>query len=121
MPPIAPQRTGKPLQPLSITGYLLPVQKNGQPMLLRMPGTDKLYIPVFETKAKLDALWRCAPLPRFDRVMIIDDGRVFLASIRENQDDKLVVIADPHMLENQRVRFIQIFQDGEDIPPGNPS
>lgn len=117
----APKRTGTPLMPVSITGYLLPVQKNGQPMFLRMPGTNNLYIPVFEGWEKLSAFWLAAPIPPFDRVMTIDDGRVFLASIRENNDARLVVIANPRMTDNQRVKFVQIFAYGDDIPAGNPS
>ena len=116
-----PQRTGAPLMPVSITGFLLPVKKNGQPMVLSMPGTSNMYIPVFETMAMLDTLWRAALIPLYDRVVLISDGPEFLASIRENNNPRLVVIANPRMLENQRVRFTQIFQAGEDIPAGNPS
>jgi hypothetical protein len=107
-PPAQPPApvTGK-LVSLNITGYLLPVHENRQPVLLQIEGAgDDLFLPVFSTPEKLRAGMELAATA-YDRIIQITDGREFLNSLKENTL-KPRVILDPYKHESGMIRFVEV-------------
>jgi len=108
-----PKPTGKPATEVSLTGMLIPWSTwspsaplgEDQPVLLNMPGSPSFYLPCFTTEDKLRQTMGRAKI-EFQKIKRIDDGREFLASIEAQRG--VVVIVDPHFLENGRVRFTEI-------------
>jgi len=104
----APKRISDRILRLDIDGYLMPVDDVGQPVLLAMPGTDDQFIPVFSSKAKLDAVFSAYGID-YVRIKRIDHGPTFLASLTENVlSFRLRVAVDAYKHENGRLRFTEI-------------
>lgn len=110
-----PRPTGKPHESLNITGMLFPW--NGlEPVLLMMPGSELLYLPLFSTPEQLNELMMQAKTP-FVSIKKIDDGAEFLSGIYDESPgarENVRVILNPYFLPNGRVRFTQIQLPGTD-------
>lgn len=112
----APRPVSNVILELEITGYAIPYW-NGQPVLLRMPGTpsDHRFIAVFSTREKLEQLWRdyATDLEPYDDVKQVANGPEFIASIVENELPWLRIIVDPYRHPSGKCRFTEV------ILPGN--
>ena len=98
---------------LSITGYLMPVYEDRQPVLLGMPGTDDLFICLFSEEEKLRSVMAELQI-YFHKIVVIMDGPIFLESIKEDiaaqkRPYELRIAVDPYKHENGRVRFQEIW------------
>lgn len=104
----APQPTGRAAEEVTLTGKLIPweISSDG-PVLLRMPGSDQVYMPVFEDLGLLHDTMKRLRSEEFYKIKKIDDGDMFLESILENESG-VVIILDPAFLPNGRIRFMQI-------------
>lgn len=105
--PDEPRRVGDKLVEISLTGCLIPSLANRQPVLLRMHGSNDLFLPVFSTHEKLVAGMALANTP-YDRIQEIQDGAEFLASLEENTV-VIRVIVDPYKHESGTTRFLEVF------------
>lgn len=82
-------------------------------MFANMPGTDDLYIPIFSTVAKLNAMMKQTKIP-FKSIKRIDDGPNFLDGIRNSKppeghpDVQVKIAVDPYYTKRGTVRFTQI-------------
>lgn len=102
----APQRTGKPAGPVTLTGRLL-AWKAGTPVLLRMAGApDAHYLACFSTPMLLERTMARLGAS-FDKIKRVDDGNEFLRSIPA----AITVIVDPYWTDEGRVRFTQLLRD----------
>lgn len=75
-----------------------------QPVLLEMPGSDALYLPLFTNEAQLRDLFEMLKL-RFTSIKRVDDPNEFLSSF---VGTKVVVISDLRMVMPGRFRFLQV-------------
>jgi hypothetical protein len=106
-----PKRTGKPLEQLSLNGYLIPWLHSGQPQLARMPGSAAFYLMCFSSPERLRSFMGEKRI-HYDRIKQIDDGRDFVASIRETAKiTEIIIICDPWTTADGRVRFTQLLED----------
>jgi hypothetical protein len=80
-----------------------------QPVLLALPGSDALYLPVFKSEAMLRDLFDMLKL-RFTSIKRVDDGNEFLSSFAGSN---VVVISDLRMVEGGRFRFLQLVPKAE--------
>lgn len=108
----APKPTGKPAAPVSLTGTLIPWSSEDQPVLLNMPGSRHFYLPCFTTEDRLREMMGRAGIS-FQKIKQVDDGPEFLTSVSPSAR----VIVDPHLLENGRVRFLEIQSFGSHEDP----
>jgi len=103
-----PKRITDRVLELNLTGHLMPVDENQQPVLLHMVGAGAdLFLPVFSTFEKLVAGMELARTP-YHKIKQIVDGLEFLESLEENET-KLRVIVDFYKHENGRIRFQEVF------------
>jgi len=105
----APRPTGKAPEAVTLTGKLFPWDGR-QPVLLRMPGSPLLYLPLFSTEGQLHEVMQRAQVD-YRSIKHVDDGDVFLHSLYGDNPgalETLAVILDPYFLPNGRVRFIQV-------------
>ena len=99
---------------ISITGYLMPVYEDRQPVLLGMPGTDDLFICIFSEEEKLRSVMAELHI-FFHKIVVIMDGPIFLESIKEDiaaqkRPYELRIAVDPYKVpETGRVRFQEIW------------
>lgn len=115
-----PVRTGKPEEAVTLTNCLFAVNtriwmhqvQHGQmgpgqavvdPVVLRMPGSESLYLPIFDNEDLLNETLSRMQI-EVGQVMKIDDGHEWLESIPK----ELVVILNPRFTANGAVRFVQI-------------
>jgi hypothetical protein len=75
-----------------------------QPVLLKMPGSDSLYLPLFKSEAMLRDLFDMLKL-RFTSIKQVDDVNEFLWSFVATN---VVVITDLRLVEEGRFRFLQL-------------
>lgn len=104
-----PKRTDKPETTVDLTDKLLP-WREGQPVMLAMPGTDLMYLPLFSTEGQLRSLLERAGVP-FESIKRVEDGWTFLHSFYVDNPwarKSIAVILDPYFLDNGRVRFVQV-------------
>ena len=108
----APRPTGKPVEEVTLTGMLLP-WKAGDPVLLRMPACDDEFLPLFTREEDLREVLRQAGAS-FDSIKQVDDGREFLDSLplMTGSSRLLRVITNPRIVEQGRVRFVEVFRHG---------
>ena len=101
---LAPRPTGAAVRAVRLDGCVFPWEdQTNQPVLLAMPGTEALYLPVFSDATKLRGVMRRARVA-FDRIKQIDDEDEFLDSIR----GQVVVILDPWFTLAGTIRFQQV-------------
>lgn len=94
---------GAPVRSLDLTGMLLAFA-DGQPVLLRMPESEQLYLPCFGTIADLlEVLGRVGAA--HDRIKKIDDGPEFVTSIPPSVEVILNV-----RWKGSRIRFTQVLR-----------
>lgn len=106
--PAAPVRTDDPIGAIQITGYFMPVDANQQPKWLQVPGSDSLYLPIFSTPEKAEEVMAQVGLG-YDRLTKITDGTAWLESIPFFFGmTPLVIMLDPHTIENGKVRWCEI-------------
>lgn len=97
----APAPTGRPAQEISLTGKLFAWQ-TGQPVLVSMPGSDRLYLPCFSTEEQLRRTLARSDVP-FESLKRIDDGHEFFSSV----PSEITVVLDLRYLPNGRARFLE--------------
>jgi len=113
----APKRTGKPAESITfdiLTGKLFPWdERRQQPVLLNMPSSPYQYLACFSTEEKLRKLLDDAEVS-FDRIKCIDDGGVFMGGLLESaHPEQLKIILDPYFTSEGKIRFTQLFLDGD--------
>lgn len=111
-----PRRISSAAIAIDLTGYLIPTGRHNIPLLLAMPGTPDKFIPIFSSQDRLDAVRATHCFPPVVGMKIIQDGALFLASLRENDHlpFKVRVAIDPHRHEpNGRLHFLEIPLDGK--------
>lgn len=99
-----PAATGAAPVGLDLTGRVF-AWKNDEPVFLRMPQSDKLYLAVFSSARKLKKFHSIAHAP-FKSIKQIENGPEFLTSFVDHP--QIVVIVDPYVTEQGRVRFLQV-------------
>ena len=110
-----PHFTGKPLKSINITGYLFPWDKETDlPVLLRSHPDDKnpaYMLPIFSTAEKLYEAMREWLKPDGPwKIKQIQDGIDFINSIHENQFVRVIIAADPYIV-NGNTRFTAVYRD----------
>lgn len=104
----APRRTGKPLEEITLQGCLMPVDTRHQPCWLRVPGSDGLYLPLFNKETDARQLMGRIGI-QFDKLTRITDGPEFLESIPFFTGmTPIFIILDPHFVEGGNVRWTEI-------------
>jgi len=98
-----PRPTGRGEAELQLTGCLLPFGADGRAVLLMMPGSVYLYLPLFTSLEKLQACLKQASVS-YATVKQVVVGQEFLDSIPSD----IVVIQDPWFTDEGKVRFMQI-------------
>lgn len=98
-----PKSTGKPPTTMSLTGTVFPWQK-GQPVLLGMPGTTKLFLACFSTADKLWAFMVQSGI-LFETIKLVQEEREFMSSF---EGTNIVIILNPWYTPEGRVRFTQV-------------
>jgi hypothetical protein len=95
---------------LKITGYFMPTQAPGVPVLAGMPGIDDLFIMVFATEEKLRAAMADFAIS-YARIAKVTSGTELLEDIdrlnHEGRPYRIRLAVDPHKAANGRVRFIE--------------
>lgn len=107
----APRRISKREMSFNIQGYFLPALLSNVPMLLGMPGTEDLFIAVFSTKEKLDALMQGFGI-EYGRVSVVTDQYELLDDIEavnqsEQRPYRIRLAIDAYKTEDGRVRFTE--------------
>lgn len=100
-PDDAPRKVSDRRVDVVIDGYLTAFV-NGRPFALAMPGTPDVFIAVFSTKEKLEALFRDYDL-KYDSIKQIENGREFLDSVIAHYR----VAIDPYKHTNGRLRYVE--------------
>jgi hypothetical protein len=110
-PPVEePRATGRPVQPVKLTGKLFPWEASA-PVFVAVPGIARLYLPCFVEAPALRAAMQRLGIS-YSSIKHIDDGRAFLESLPRVIDGRDVcVILDPHLLPNGRVRWLEVKWD----------
>ena len=103
LPP--PHPTGKPPEDISLTGRLIPAADAHTPVLLRMPGTDKLYLPCFADENEMRIFLERAGVA-YQGVKQIDDERAFLQDLT----NEVTVITNLRYTEDDKVRFHEVLR-----------
>jgi hypothetical protein len=100
-----PWRVSDTTRRLNVTGHLF-AWKDNQPVIMRMPGTDDLFLAVYSTVEKLHAIHGGIGYT----IKRIDDGFEFLDSLPvETPDGHLLrVIVDPYYTPRRTVRFTEV-------------
>jgi hypothetical protein len=98
----APRRISNRVLDVDITGYATP-WLDGQPLLLRMPGTSDLFVAVFSTPEKLKVLCNEYGLA-YDNIKQITNQAEFLVDVLPHAR----IAVDPYKHENGRMRFTEI-------------
>lgn len=111
--PQAPHPTGKPPEPILLTGKLVPFDENRQPIYLRMPGSPALYIPCFSHKETLESVMKRAGAPPYAVIISVADRDEFLNSIplKTPTGEPIHIIIDPWFTADGKVRFTQLLRD----------
>ena len=107
----APRRISDREVSIRLTGYFMPTQAPNVPVLLGMPGTDDLFMPVFSTEAKLVSTMESIGI-EYARVAVVTDGAELLDEVaatnaRGERPYRLRIAVDPYKLDNGRVRFAE--------------
>lgn len=105
-----------PPRPIVITGKLLALYHDGQPVLFAMEGV--LFLPLFTREADLRQHLRALGIQGYT-IKQVTDGHQFLEDLR----GQVRVMLDPWINDKGRVRFTDIrWEDspcsGSDRPPG---
>lgn len=104
-----PKPTGR-TKNLYVTGKIFPWSK-GQPVLLSMPGSPHLYLPLFDTIEELEEVMKRGGCS-WQSVKQVDDGGEFLTTLLRQKDigdgSELKIITNIEHLPNGRVRFVEI-------------
>jgi len=100
-----PHPTGKPSENITLTGRLIPAADAHTPVMLRMPGSDKLYLPCFSDENDMRVFLERAGLA-YDGVKQIDDERSFL----EGLPPEVTVVTDLRFTEEGKVRFHEVLR-----------
>lgn len=100
---LGPRFISDKIDPLDINGYILAGDDHG-PMLVRMDGTEDLFIPIFSTKEKLVEFAALYELT-FTRARAIEMVEAFVDGMRSAG---LRIIVDPYRHENGRMRYIEL-------------
>lgn len=77
----APHRVSDETVSIDITGYFSPFRTDNQPITLSMPGTDDLFIGVWQRPEDLRDMMAYANVD-YDKIVRIEDGLQFMASLR---------------------------------------
>ena len=96
----SPKPTGR-VTTLDITGYLLPME-DSLPCLLSVPGSEVVYLPIFSTREKLDAVVKITGIQP-NKVVTIEDPQEFMKSVL----DQVEVMCDPHSVDG-KIRWHKI-------------
>lgn len=94
---------------MEITGCLIAVHPDRQPMLLRHP-TAGLSIAIFTTEARLHEGMRVMKESKY-RIQQIDDQHEFLESIAESckrGNVSIRVMLDPHVVDGDKMRWLDV-------------
>jgi hypothetical protein len=107
----APRRISDREVPLQITGYFTPLAAPGTPVLFGMPGTDDLFLFVFETEEKLVEVMKSIDVT-YEKIVVVWSGQELLASIAEtnatgDRPYRIRIAIDPYKTENGLVRFLE--------------
>ena len=114
----APRRISDREVPLQLTGYFIPLDGPGTPVLLGMPGTDDLFLVVFETEEKLVEVMKSIDVT-YAKVVVVWSGPELLASIAEtnatgDRPYRIRIAVNPYKTEEGRVRFLEPLPANED-------
>ena len=101
-----PQATGKPPETVSLTGRLIPAQDATNPVLLRMPGSERLYLPCFADEDEMQTVLGRAGV-EYAGIKQIDDEMTFLDSL----PPEVTVITNLWWTEEGKIRFHQVTED----------
>lgn len=101
----APKATGSVI-PVRIKGCIFPTFK-GEPVLLRVPSSDFLYLPIFSTLEKFLVIFDKLKFEH-DKIMKIDDTKEFLSSIPPD----VKVAIDFRFTEKGLVRWFEPQEEG---------
>ena len=85
-----------------LTGCFMPIGDDNT-ILLNSPGSEHLYLPVFQTVDALRAFLEDLDAP-YTRVSEITDGRLLL----ENLPPAVKIIVDPHMTAEGTVEWLEV-------------
>jgi len=100
-----PKPVGPPPKEIDLSGKLFPVYDDGQPVLMRIPGSVKTYFPVFSEEEKLRKTMGEIKLD-FHKIKLIQVGGEFFASIPLN----ITVIIDPWITDKKTTRYTEVFR-----------
>ena len=114
----APRRISDREVPLQLTGYFMPLAEPGMPVLLGMPGTDDLFMFVFETEENLVKVMKSIDVT-YAGVVVVWSGPELLASIAEtnatgDRPYRIRIAVNPYKTEDGRVRFLEPLPAKED-------
>ena len=89
----------------------MPLAAPGTPVLLGMPGTDDLFLLVFETEEALVEHMKSFDIA-YEKVIVVFDGPELLASIAEENTTcgrpyRIRIAINPHKTDDGRVRFLE--------------
>ena len=107
----APRRISDREVPLQLTGHFMPLAAPGTPVLFGMPGTDDLFLFVFETEEKLVEVMKSVDVA-YEKVVVVWSGPELLASIAEtnatgDRPYRIRIAVNPYKTEDGRVRFLE--------------
>jgi hypothetical protein len=94
----------------ALTGCLFPWD-GLQPVLIGMPGSSHLYLPLFHSEEALREVLAQGNVA-FRSIKQVVEGNEFYASIRKRkqlpENGEIKVIVDPYYLPNGRLRFVEL-------------
>ena len=100
---------GTPASSVSLTGTVFPWHE-GQPIFLKMPESDYLYMACFTDVDKLRAMMVRLKIQDYS-IKQVQDVHEFLTSFDVPEASDVRVILDPHFIAGGKVRFTQVSKD----------
>lgn len=98
-----PKPTGRQSE-IDLTGSLMP-WKNGQPVLLSVPGSTSFYLPLFSRGEQLESIMSRANTS-YESIKQVSDGRDFLSSIPND----IKVMVNPYFTPEGRLRWTEVLR-----------
>ena len=105
-----PRQISDKVYEIDITGYLFPWIKD-HPVLVTLPGTPDLFLPMFKTESALRNSMAEGDVD-YDSIKRIDDVDEFLESLPlKVSDRKIWLMTDPVIIEAGTTRFRELLRE----------
>jgi hypothetical protein len=98
------------LRSIVLTGDLMPVHLDGQPVLVEMPDCRGLFVTIFSSEEKLREQMQLILPGQPYKIKKITDGQEFCESIWEHN---IRIMRDPYVTDGNKTHWTEVMKDGE--------